>query len=260
MGARVSRVVSTVVLGGMASLALGFAGPVADAAPTRAVSADCNSTVTAAPGDTIISPLAVLGTVRSGTALVGTALCPVTVVVVESVTSPVVKPTPVGVGGIVPSPKKSTVPAGRAPAPASTPTTPPRASPGAAAPAPAVAPAAAAAAFAPAFGALPSSFLASAAPMASPIGSAGGYDPGLLLSGAPGLRVPSFLGLDPAGAVTSTSQLQALPVDGLRGGLGAPSVLAVLGISAVAALGVRRAVMGRRLLPGRSDGTGTATA
>jgi hypothetical protein len=112
------------------------------------------------------------------------------------------------------------------------------------------------------FSALPSSFLASAAPISVPIGSARTYDAGLLLGGAPGLRIgmPSFLGSDPASAVTSTSQLQALPVDGLGHGLGVPSVIAVLVMSAAAALGVRRAVLGRRLLPGRAGGTGTTEA
>ena len=75
--------------------------------------------------------------------------------------------------------------------------------------------AAAAPAFAPAFGALPSSFLKGAA---GPAPGLRAFDPDLLLGSAfPGLRAgsPAYLGYDPASAVTTASQVQALPVDAL---------------------------------------------
>lgn len=110
--------------------------------------------------------------------------------------------------------------------------------------------AAAAPAFAPAFGTLPSSFLRSAtAPATGPAPGLATYDPNMLLGSAfPGLRAgaPAYLGYDPASAVTTASQVQALPVDALTdGGVGVPALLAVLALSGVAAFTVRRIVLGK---------------
>ena len=70
----------------------------------------------------------------------------------------------------------------------------------------------------------------------------------LLGSAFPGLRAgsPAYLGYDPASAVTTASQVQALPVDALtEGGVGVPALIAVLALSGVAAFAVRRVVLGR---------------
>ncbi|HSK59285.1 MAG TPA: hypothetical protein VK935_09560, partial [Actinomycetospora sp.] len=56
---------------------------------------------------------------------------------------------------------------------------------------------------------------------------------------------PAYLGYDAASAVTTASQVQALPVDGLTGGgVGVPALIAVLVLSGVAAFAVRRIVLG----------------
>jgi hypothetical protein len=139
-------------------------------------------------------------------------------------------------------------PASQAPAPA--PAAAPQAAPiPAAAPAP-LAPAALAAsapAFAPSFNTLPSSFLGASAPASAP-GGLPTYDAGQLLgSSFPGLKAgaPAYLGYDPASAVTTASQVQALPVDGMSGGMGVPVMLAVLALAGVAAFVVRSIVLRR---------------
>jgi hypothetical protein len=109
---------------------------------------------------------------------------------------------------------------------------------------------AAASSFAPAFTALPSSFLGAAFTPGAVPGMR--MDPSMLLGSAfPGLRAgaPAYLGYDPASAVTTTSQIQALPVDGLSstGGVGLPVLLAVLILAGVAAYAVRRSVVGPRV-------------
>ena len=107
--------------------------------------------------------------------------------------------------------------------------------------------AAAAPAFAPSFNALPSSFLGAAAPASAP-GGLPTYDAGQLLGSAfPGLKAgaPAYLGYDPASAVTTASQVQALPVDGMSRGMGVPVMLAVLALAGVAAFVVRSMVLRR---------------
>jgi len=107
--------------------------------------------------------------------------------------------------------------------------------------------AAAAPAFAPSFNALPSSFLGATAPLSAPAGLPA-YDPGQLLGSAfPGLKAgaPAYLGYDPASAVTTASQVQALPVDGMSGGMGVPVMIAVLALAGVAAFVVRSMVLRR---------------
>jgi len=74
----------------------------------------------------------------------------------------------------------------------------------------------------------------------------------------------AYLGYDPASAVTTASQVQALPVDGLSRGVGVPVMLAVLALAGVAAFAVRHAVLGRArsaraALAGGTAGTATGT-
>ena len=107
--------------------------------------------------------------------------------------------------------------------------------------------AAAAPAFAPSINTLPSSFLGGAAPASAP-GGLPTYDAGQLLGSAfPGLKAgaPAYLGYDPASAVTTASQVQALPVDGMSRGMGVPVMLAVLALAGVAAFVVRSMVLRR---------------
>jgi hypothetical protein len=88
------------------------------------------------------------------------------------------------------------------------------------------------------------------------------FDPNLLLGSAfPGLRAgsPAYLGYDPASAVTTASQVQALPVDALtEGGVGVPALIAVLALSGVAAFTVRRVVLGRAVSPSSVGGAAAA--
>ncbi|WP_433031609.1 hypothetical protein [Actinomycetospora sp. CA-053990] len=90
------------------------------------------------------------------------------------------------------------------------------------------------------------------------------FDPNLLLGSAfPGLRAgsPAYLGYDPASAVTTASQVQALPVDALtEGGVGVPALIAVLALSGVAAFAVRRIVLGRAVASSSSSVGGAAAA
>ena len=277
MGVR-SRVVSSALIGGLMTGALVLGAPAAEA---KTVNASCGGSVTAAPGDTIVTPLGSLGSVGSASktlsSTLGVVLCKVNVTVVKPVASAAggaasgVKSGADAAGGAVKGAAGS-LKGGSTPAPsaggtrtatsAAAPTS--ATTPGAGStPAPAagstgggsavLADAPMSPAFAPMFTALPSSFLALAAPGASAI-STGFYDPSLLLGGAPMYRVgiPSLLG-DPTTAVTSASQLQALPIDGLGGGFGVPAVLVVLLAAGAAALGVRRAILGRRVLPGREE-------
>ena len=181
--------------------------------------------------------------------LVGGILCRVQVQVVEPVSEQVAQAAPPlrqateqlsgTTGAVLDAPRSAATATPRSRAAAPTP----------AAAAPTFTPqqaAAAAPAFAPAFGALPSSFLKGAA---GPAPGLRAFDPDLLLGSAfPGLRAgsPAYLGYDPASAVTTASQVQALPVDALtEGGVGVPALIAVLALSGVAAFTVRRVVLGR---------------
>ena len=191
--------------------------------------------------------------VRTGmkpiTQLVGGILCRVQVQVVEPVSEQVAQAAPPlrqateqlsgTTGAVLDAPRSAATATPRSRAAVPTP----------AAAAPTFTPqqaAAAAPAFAPAFGALPSSFLKGAA---GPAPGLRAFDPNLLLGSAfPGLRAgsPAYLGYDPASAVTTASQVQALPVDALtEGGVGVPALIAVLALSGVAAFTVRRVVLGR---------------
>lgn len=264
MALRATRLLTALVAGGLVTGSVLLGAGAASAAPADTVPARCGQTVRAAPGDTVtVTPLIgrpftvpVLAGMDPISELVGGVLCRVQVDVIEPVASSVADAAPplapaaetlgAGTGAVLePSTRARATPRTQAtPAPPAAP---------AAAPAPvALAPSpTAAAAFAPAFGALPTSFLRSA----SAPGPAPGlrFDAGLLLGSAfPGLRAgaPAYLGYDAASAVTTASQVQALPVDGLsEGGVGVPALLAVLALSGVAAFTVRRAVLGRGATP-----------
>lgn len=276
MGARVSRLVSAVAAGGVLSGALLFGGGVAAAAPAApsgsTIAATCGQQVTARPGDKVAvrTPLGTSFTVPvvSGMApvvgqLVDGLLCQVQVTVVaplqtaaaqaqQQVQAQVLAPAAGAVAGATaprsaaPKAAATTAPkAAAAPKPAPAPAPAPAAAPAAPLMTP-QAQAAAAPAFAPAFGQLPASFLKGAAP-AAPAGLRS-YDAGALFGSAfPGLGAgaPAYLGYDPASAVTTASQVQALPVDGLSRGVGVPVMLAVLALAGVAAFAVRHAVLGR---------------
>ena len=282
MAQRFTRLLSVVAAGGVLSATLLAGAGAATAAPTlatKAVSASCGDSVTVQKGDTVTVTGLLGKTVSkvvssSGTVggVLGGVLCQVRVTVVQPVASaaasavPPLKPVTgaaAGAPGSVLAPGASGSGSGSgaapttdaAPAPSSAATANPSAAPtSSAAPAPAVDPQVAAAmapAFAPLFATLPASFLSSALTTGSgaTVASFGGaYDAGMLFGSAfPALRagVPFSAGYDAANAVTSTSQLQALPVDGLGRGLGVPVVLAVLLLSGMAAFAVRRMVLGR---------------
>ena len=273
MGARFSRLVSVAAAGGVltGSLLLGagaaFAAP---AAPGEVVPAKCGQTVQANPGDTVkVTPLLGLpflvpitgaaGPLQSITKPLTGLLCEVQVKVVEPVTSrvaaavPQAKPLTDAVAsgtGAALNPKSAAPSAAAAPAATPAAAAAPVAPMVAAPMAPALPPAALAAAapaFAPSFNALPSSFLGATAPLSAPAGLPA-YDPGQLLGSAfPGLKAgaPAYLGYDPASAVTTASQVQALPVDGMSGGMGVPVMIAVLALAGVAAFVVRSMVLRR---------------
>lgn len=268
MAVRPPRLLTSLLAGGLVtgSLLLGagsaLAAPAAPAADD-VVEARCGQTVRAEEGQTV-KIIPTLGLpfereVRTGmkpiTQLVGGILCRVQVQVVEPVSEQVAQAAPPlrqateqlsgSTGAVLDAPRSATTATPRSRAAVPTP---------AAAAAPTFTPqqaAAAAPAFAPAFGALPSSFLKGAA---GPAPGVRAFDPNLLLGSAfPGLRAgsPAYLGYDPASAVTTASQVQALPVDALtEGGVGVPALIAVLALSGVAAFTVRRVVLGR---PGASS-------
>lgn len=276
MAVRPPRLLTSLIAGGLVtgSLLLG-AGPAlaAPAAPTAddVVEARCGETVRAEEGQTVkIIPslgLPFEREVRTGmepiTQLVGGILCRVQVQVVEPVSEQVAEAAPPlrqateqlsgATGAVLETPRSATTATPRSQAVDPTP---------AAAAAPTFTPqqaAAAAPAFAPAFGALPSSFLAGAA---GPAPGVRAFDPNLLLGSAfPGLRAgsPAYLGYDPASAVTTASQVQALPVDALtEGGVGVPALIAVLALSGVAAFTVRRVVLGRAVASSSVGGAAAA--
>jgi hypothetical protein len=258
---RPPRLLTSLLAGGLVtgSLLLGAGSAIAAPGSDDVVEARCGQTVRAEPGQQVkVIPALGAPIVREVTrgmdpitSLVGGVLCRVQVTVVEPVTTRVAEAAPPlrevtedlseGTGAaLAPTtrPKASATPRSQA-APTATP---------AAAAAPTLTPqqaAAAAPAFAPAFGALPSSFLRSAT---GPAPGVAAYDPNMLLGSAfPGLRAgaPAYLGYDAASAVTTASQVQALPVDGLTdGGVGVPALIAVLVLSGVAAFAVRRIVLG----------------
>jgi hypothetical protein len=257
---RPPRLLTSLLAGGLVtgSLLLGAGAAIAAPSSDDVVEARCGQTVRAEPGQQVkVIPdlgVPIVREVTQGmdpiTATLGGILCRVQVTVVEPVTTRVAEAAPPlrqateelreGTGAVLaPSsrPKASATPRSQV-APVATP----------AATAPAMTPqqaAAAAPAFAPAFSALPSSFLRSAA---GPAPGVAAYDPNMLLGSAfPGLRAgaPAYLGYDAASAVTTASQVQALPVDGLtNGGVGVPALIAVLVLSGVAAFAVRRIVLG----------------
>ncbi|HSK59686.1 MAG TPA: hypothetical protein VK935_11610, partial [Actinomycetospora sp.] len=271
---RPPRLLTSLLAGGLVtgSLLLGAGSAIAAPSSDDVVEARCGETVRAEPGQQVkVVPALgdpILREVTRGmdpiTSLVGGILCRVQVTVVEPVTTRVAEAAPPlreateelseGTGAVLaPSsrPQASATPRSEA-APAATPAA-------TAAAAPTLTPqqaAAAAPAFAPAFGALPSSFLRSAS---GPAPGVAAYDPNMLLGSAfPGLRAgaPAYLGYDAASAVTTASQVQALPVDGLTdGGVGVPALIAVLALSGVAAFAVRRIVLGAA-----GAGARTATA
>jgi hypothetical protein len=269
MALRAPRVLTALVAGGLVTGSVLLGAGTALAAPGGdVVPASCGQTVRAESGDTVrVTPAIGSPIVRQVVAgmdpitqLIGGVLCRVQVDVVAPVASSVARAAP----PLAPAASRVSGSSGSALDPSSRARATPR--PQAVTPAPAAAPApvpaaagpaltpqqtaAAAPAFAPAFNALPTSFLRSAS-----AGPAPGlrYDAGLLLGSAfPGLRpgAPAYLGYDPASAVTTASQIQALPVDGLeKGGVGVPALLAVLALSGVAAFAVRRVVLGRGATP-----------
>jgi hypothetical protein len=271
MGTRFSRLVSVAAAGGVLTGGLLFGTGAALAAPTPAaggqvVPAQCGQSVQASPGDTVkVTPLLGLpllvpitsaaGPLQSISQSIAGSLCQVQVQLVQPVTTGVTAAAP-ALKPVTDAAEKGsrTALGGPAPAASQAPAAAPAAAPlPAAAPAP-LAPAALAAsapAFAPSFNALPSSFLGAAAPSSLPASAPGGlptYDAGQLLGSAfPGLKsgAPAYLGYDPASAVTTASQVQALPVDGMSGGTGVPVMLAVLALAGVAAFVVRSIVLRR---------------
>lgn len=282
MAVRGARLLSALAAGGVLTGSLLFGGGAALAQTSPAypppptgttVPAQCGQTVSAMPGDRVlVTP--VLGLPFSQYAApgmdpisrtVGGMFCQVDVAVLA--------PASAALDQAAPAPLKSTVgsvtggaraavrpaPAPQfAPAPAPAPMMAPQPMAPAAAPLPAMTPqqmAAAGPMFAPAFGSLPASFLRDAMapgaemPAMAPAGRM--MDPSMLFGSAfPGLRAgaPAYLGYDPASAVTTASQVQALPVDSLpsSGGIGLPVLVAVLVLAGVAAFAVRRSVVGSR--------------
>jgi len=258
MAVRPPRLLTGLLAGGLVTGSLLLGAGSAVAAPSDdVVEARCGQTVRAEPGQQVkvVPDLGVpfVRAVTRGmdpiTSVVGGVLCRVQVTVVEPVTERVAEAAPPlrqateelreGTGAVLsptPRPRATATPRAQA-APTTPAATPPALTPQQAA--------AAAPAFAPAFGALPSSFLRSAT---GPAPGVAAYDPNILLGSAfPGLRTgaPAYLGYDAASAVTTASQVQALPVDGLtRGGVGVPALIAVLALSGVAAFTVRRLVLG----------------
>jgi hypothetical protein len=236
--------------------------------------------VQAQPGDTVqVTPLLGLpinvpigsaaGPLQSINQSIAGALCQVQVQLVQPVTTYVAAAAPplapltstveqgsrTALGGQAPVTAPAQAPAAGAPAPVA-----PRAVvPPAPAALPPTAIAAAAPAFAPSFNSLPSSFLGGATPSALPGLPAAGapaYDPSQLLGSAfPGLKAgaPAYLGYDPASAVTTASQVQALPVDGMSNGMGVPVMLAVLALAGVAAFVVRAMVLRRATAAAATD-------
>ena len=273
MAVRPPRLLTSLIAGGLVtgSLLLG-AGSALAAPADDVVEARCGQTVRAEEGQTV-KVVPTLGLpfereVRTGmepiTQLVGGILCRVQVQVVEPVSQQVAQAAPPlrqateqlsgTTGAVLDAPRSAATATPRSRAAVPTP----------AAAAPTFTPqqaAAAAPAFAPAFGALPSSFLKGAA---GPAPGVRAFDPNLLLGSAfPGLRAgsPAYLGYDPASAVTTASQVQALPVDALtEGGVGVPALIAVLALSGVAAFTVRRVVLGRAATPSSVGGAAAAPA
>ncbi|NMO93481.1 hypothetical protein [Actinomycetospora sp. TBRC 11914] len=280
MGTRFSRLVSVAAAGGVLTGSLLLGGGMALAAPTaptptaggQVVPAACGTTVAARPGDTVqVTPLLGLpfnvpigssaGPLQSISQSVAGSLCQVQVQLVQPVTTAVAAAAPAlqPVTGAVEQGSRTAL-GGSAPQSAAAPAQAPAAAPAAVAPAaPApmattpLAPSALATpspAFAPSFNSLPSSFLGSASPSAGSGLTTGApsYDAGQLLGSAfPGLKAgaPAYLGYDPASAVTTASQVQALPVDGMSKGMGVPVMLAVLALAGVAAFVVRALVLRR---------------
>ena len=274
MALRPSRLLTSLVAGGLVtgSLLLGAGSALAAPAPAAdPVEARCGQTVRAEEGQTV-KVIPTLGLpfereVRTGmepiTQLVGGILCRVQVQVVEPVSAQVAQAAPPlrpateqlsgTTGAVLAAPRSSAAAAAPSQAAAPTPAAVPMFTPQQAA--------AAAPAFGSAFGTLPSSFLRSAA---GPAPGVAAYDPKMLLGSAfPGLRAgsPAYLGYDPASAVTTASQVQALPVDALtEGGVGVPALIAVLALSGVAAFGVRRIVLGRMIAASSGpSGVGAST-
>jgi hypothetical protein len=278
MAVRGARLFSALAAGGVltGSLLLGGGTALAQSSPYpqptptgNTVPAQCGDAVTAMAGDRVLvtpalglpfSQLASPG-MDPITKSISGVFCQVDVSVVAPATTMVqqVAPEPLksSVGSVTNGARAALRPAAPAPQLAPAPMAPQQMAP-AAAPMPAMTPqqlSAAAPMFAPAFASLPASFLRDAMapgldmPAAAPAGRM--MDPSLLFGSAfPGLRAgaPAYLGYDPASAVTTASQVQALPVDGLSSssGIGLPVLIAVLVLAGVAAFAVRRSVIGSR--------------
>lgn len=298
-GARLlgTRFVSALAAGGIltGSLLLGGGTALAQTSPTypepaptgNTVPAQCGDSVTATAGDQVlVTPLLGVPFTRMATAgmdpitkTLGGVLCQVDVSVVAPagtmLTQVAPEPLKSSVGTVTGTASSALRPVTQAPPPAMTAPAAPMVAPAPmatplAAPMPAMTPqqlAAGAPMFAPAFASLPAGFLASATapsaglPAIAPAGRM--MDPAALFgSSFPGLRAgaPAYLGYDPASAVTTASQVQALPVDGLpaAGGIGLPVLIAVLGLAGVAAFAVRRSVLGSRTVAAAAATPGAA--
>lgn len=80
----------------------------------------------------------------------------------------------------------------------------------------------------------------------TPVGFGAGYNPGLLFAAPFGSPLRTLAGTDPASAVTTASQVQAMALDNLPRGLGIPAVLGVLILAGLAGLAVRHRMLSRR--------------
>ena len=84
-------------------------------------------------------------------------------------------------------------------------------------------------------------------PTSQPIDPAAfAYNPGLLLAAPPGSPLRMAGMNDPASAVTSASDVQAMAFNAPGGGLGVPAVLGVLILSGLAGFAVRHRMLARR--------------
>ena len=230
MGLRHRRLLPSVLVGGMlvAGMAIGVG------------TAEAQESCTGPTGLTILLPSPLVESVTdSGKCVLAT---------VEDTTSSVPTPTP---SKIVTPPSGSTTSSTAAPPttpPSTTVPVPPAAQPPGAA---AAAPAAVAAAqplaagqslLAPGVGATPSAL--TGAPFAPALGNAV-YDPALLLGAPANNPLVSMASADPASAVTTASQVQAMALQNLPGGLGVPAVLGVIILAGLGALVVRSRILRR---------------
>ncbi len=115
-------------------------------------------------------------------------------------------------------------------------------------------------AVAPATGVLTPNAFGTAPPGGLATGAAGfgGYNPGLSLAPL-GSPLRTLTGQDGASPGTTASQVQAMAVDRLPGGLGTPAVLGVLVLSTLAALALRHRVLRRARAAVDTDAENSAT-